>query len=93
VLQIGEARLIVVLDPCIPTEGSVVLNLPELEGTELIAANLQGNQATQSVIVPLQRVAPLTTGQTLYNVELNGLITGLLNNDDKIQCDDLVTLE
>jgi hypothetical protein len=47
-----------------------------LEGIELIAANLQGNQATQSDIVPLQKVAPLTTGQTLYNVELNGLTTG-----------------
>jgi hypothetical protein len=47
-----------------------------VEGIKLIAANLKGNQATQSVIVPLQRVAPLTPGQTLYNAELNEQTTG-----------------
>ena len=77
VLQNGEAKLILILDPCSLVEGSLVLNLPEGgEGIKLLAANLQGNQATQSVIVPLHRVAPIGTGQTLYDVDLNNLVTG-----------------
>jgi hypothetical protein len=75
-LQTGEAKLIVVLDPCFITDGTVALNLPVAEGLELIAANLQGNQATQSVIIPMQRVASLTPGQSHYNVDLNELATG-----------------
>jgi hypothetical protein len=75
-LQTGEAKLIVVLDPCFLNDGSVVLNLPEMDGIELLAANIQGNQATQSVVVPLQKVASLATGQTLYKVDLNNLTTG-----------------
>ena len=38
--------------------------------------NIQGGQTIQSVIVPIKRVAPITQGQTLYNVDLNGQITG-----------------
>jgi len=76
VMQDGGARLIAALDPCVLTDGSVVLNLPDDKGIQLIAANLQGNQATQSVILPMQRVAPITQGQTLYNVDLNEQVTG-----------------
>ena len=30
----------------------------------------------QSVVVPMQRIAPITQGQTLYTVDLSGQITG-----------------
>jgi hypothetical protein len=42
-----------------------------------VAANIQGGQTTQLVMVPMQRIAHITQGQTLYTVDLNGQITGL----------------
>jgi hypothetical protein len=53
-----------------------VLNLPDEQGIQVVAANIQGGQTTQSVVVPMQRIAPITEGQTLYTVDLNGQITG-----------------
>ena len=41
-----------------------------------MAANLQGGQTTQSAIMPMQRVAPITQGQTLYSVDLSEQVTG-----------------
>lgn len=41
-----------------------------------MAANIQGGQTTQSVVIPMQRIAPITQGQTLYTVDLSGQITG-----------------
>jgi hypothetical protein len=42
-----------------------------------VAANLQGGQTTQSAVVPMQRVSPITEGQTLYSVTLSGQMTGV----------------
>ncbi|MGI8831205.1 MAG: hypothetical protein ACR2IS_01055 [Nitrososphaeraceae archaeon] len=42
----------------------------------IVAANIQGGQTTQSMVVPMQRVAPITQCQTLYSVNLSGQITG-----------------
>ena len=75
-MQSGGARLLAAFDPCVLSDGTVVLNLPDGEGIELIAANLQGDQTTQSVVVPIQRMSPITQGQTLYIVDLAGQITG-----------------
>ena len=75
-MQNGGARILASFEPCVLTDGSVILNLPDERGLQLVAANIQGEQTTQSVIVPMQRVAPITQGQTLYNVDPNGQITG-----------------
>jgi len=75
-MQSGGARLLAAFDPCILTDGTVALNLPDGEGIELIAANLQGDQTSQSVVVPMQKMSPITQGQTLYIVDLAGQITG-----------------
>ena len=75
-MQEGGARILASLEPCILDDGSVVLNLPE-RGIALVAANIQGGQTTQSVLVPLQRIAPITQGQVLYTADLNERITGL----------------
>jgi hypothetical protein len=75
-MQNSGARILAALDPCILTDGTVILNLPDEKGIQLVAANIQGGQTTQSVVVPMQRIAPITEGQTLYNVDLNGQITG-----------------
>jgi hypothetical protein len=75
-MQSGGARILAALDPCVLTDGSVILNLPDEQGIQLVAANIQGGQTTQSVVVPMQRVAPITQGQTLYSVDLTGQITG-----------------
>jgi hypothetical protein len=61
------------------TDGSVVLNLQDEEGNQLVAPNIlpgKTTQTTQSVIVPMQRITPIAQGQTLYAVDLNGYITG-----------------
>ena len=75
-IQNGGARILAAFDPCILTDGTVVLNLPDERGIDLIAANLQGDQTTQSVVVPMQRMSPITQGQTLYIVDLAEQITG-----------------
>jgi len=58
------------------SNGSVVLNLPDEKAVVLVAANIEGGQTTQSVVVPIQRVAPATPGQSMYAVDLSGLVTG-----------------
>jgi hypothetical protein len=75
-MQSGGVRILAALDPCVLTDGTVVLNIPDEQGIQVVAANIQGGQTTQSVIVPMQRIAPITEGQTLYTVDLNGQITG-----------------
>ena len=45
-------------------------------GNPTCSSNIQGGQTTQSVVVPMQTVAPITQGQTLYTVDLNEQITG-----------------
>jgi hypothetical protein len=75
-MQSGGARLLAAFDPCIVTDGMVALNLPDEQGIELVAANLQGDQTTQLVVVPMQKMSPTTQGQTLYIVDLAEQITG-----------------
>ena len=85
-MENGGARILASFEPCVLTDGSVILNLPDEQGIQLVAANIQGGQTTQSVIVPMQRVAPITQGQTLYTVDLNGQITGTRSCNRK-SCD------
>jgi hypothetical protein len=40
-MQNGGARILVALDPCILTDGTVILNLPDEQGIQLVAANIQ----------------------------------------------------
>jgi hypothetical protein len=75
-MENGGARILAAFDPCILTDGEVVLNLPDEQGIQLVAANIVGGQTTQSVIVPMQRIAPITEGQTLYSVDLSEQVTG-----------------
>jgi hypothetical protein len=75
-MENGGARILAAFDPCVLTDGEVVLNLPDEEGIQLVAANIAGGQTTQSVITPMQRIAPITEGQTLYTVDLSRQITG-----------------
>jgi hypothetical protein len=75
-MENGGARILAAFDPCILTDGTVILNLPDEQGIQLVAANIVAGQSTQSAIVPLQRVAPITEGQTLYSAVLSEQITG-----------------
>jgi hypothetical protein len=75
-MENGGARILAAFDPCVLADGEVVLNLPDEQGIQLVAANIVGGQTTQSVIVPMQRIAPITEGQTLYTVDLSRQITG-----------------
>jgi hypothetical protein len=76
-MENGGARILAAFDPCILTDGTMILNLPDEQGIQLVAANIQGGQTTQSAIVPMQRVAPITEDQTLYSVDLNEQMTGI----------------
>jgi hypothetical protein len=75
-MENGGARILAAFDPCVLTDGEVVLNLPDEQGIQVVAANVVGGQTTQSVIAPMQRIAPITEGQTLYTVDLSRQITG-----------------
>jgi hypothetical protein len=72
----GGARILAAVQPCIITDGTVLLNLPDEQGIRLVAANIQGGQTTQSAIIPFQRIAPITQGQVLFGADLNEQITG-----------------
>ena len=65
-MESGGARILAAFEPCILTDGTVLLNLPDEEGIQLVAANIQGGQTTQSVVVPMQSVTPITQGQTFF---------------------------
>jgi hypothetical protein len=75
-MENGGARILAAFDPCVLTGGTLVLNLPDEQGIQL-AANIVAGQTTQSAAVPMQRVAPITEGQTLYSVALSEQITGI----------------
>ena len=75
-MESGGARILAAFEPCILTDGTVLLNLPDEEGIKLVAANIQGGQTTQSVVVPMQSVAPITQGQTFFAPDLNEQLTG-----------------
>jgi hypothetical protein len=57
-MQNGGARILAALDPCTLTDETVILNLPDEKGIQLVAANIQGGQTTQSVVVPMQENSP-----------------------------------
>ncbi|MGI8834949.1 MAG: hypothetical protein ACR2IS_20245, partial [Nitrososphaeraceae archaeon] len=44
IIQNGGARILASFEPCILTDGSVVLNLPDEQGIQLVAANIQAAQ-------------------------------------------------
>jgi hypothetical protein len=75
-MENGGARILAATDPCVLNDGAALLNLPDEQGIQLVAANIQGGQTTQSAIIPLQRVAPVTQGQVLFGADLNEQITG-----------------
>jgi hypothetical protein len=70
------ARILAAFDPCVLTDGTVLLNLPNEQGIQLVAANIQYGQTTQSAIIPLERTASVTQGQVLFNADLNEQVTG-----------------
>jgi len=76
-MESGGARILAAFDPCVLTGGTVILNLPDESEIQLVAANIVAGQTTQSAIVPMQRVAPITEGQTLHSVALSGQMTGI----------------
>ena len=75
-MENGGARILGAFNPCVFSDGGVLLNLPDEQGIRLVAANIQGGQTTQSAIIPMQRIAPITQGQVLFGAELNEQITG-----------------
>ena len=75
-MEYGGARILAAFDPCVLTDGTVLLNLPDERGIQLVAANIQGGQTTQSALIPLQRIAPVTQGQVLFGADLNEQVTG-----------------
>jgi hypothetical protein len=76
-MENGGARILAAFEPCVLTDGTVILNLPDEQGVQLVVANIQAGQTTQSALVPMQRVAPITEGQALYSVDLNEQMTGI----------------
>jgi hypothetical protein len=74
-MQDGGARVLSSVQPCIITDGRVLLNLPDEQGLQLVASSIQGTQTTQAII-PMQRIAPITQGQVLFGADLNEQITG-----------------
>jgi hypothetical protein len=75
-MEYGGARILAAFDPCVLTDGTVLLNLPDEQGIQLVAANIQGGQTTQSALIPLQRIAPIAQGQVLFGADLNEQVTG-----------------
>jgi hypothetical protein len=76
-METGKARILAAFDPCILTSGKVLLNLPDEKGIQLVAAKIQDGETTQSVIVPIQRLAPTAQGQAQYSIDLTEQSTGL----------------
>jgi hypothetical protein len=52
-----------IFDPCILSSGSIVLSLPDDKAIVRVAANIEGGQTTESVVVPIQRVSSVASGQ------------------------------
>jgi len=76
-MEDGEARILAAfVDPCVLNDGTVLLNLPDEQGIQLVAPNIQDGQTTQSATIPLQRIAPVTQGQVLFGADLNEQVTG-----------------
>ena len=76
-METGKAQILAAFDPCILTSGKVLLNLPDEKGIQLVASKIQDGQTTQSIIVPIQRLAPTAPGQAQYSIDLTEQSTGL----------------
>ncbi|WP_458742927.1 hypothetical protein [Candidatus Nitrosocosmicus sp. T] len=76
-MENGKARILAAFDPCVLTNGKVLLNLPDEKGIQLVGAKIQDGQTTQSAIVPIQRIAPTAPGQAQYFIDLTEQSTGL----------------
>jgi hypothetical protein len=76
-MEDGGARILAAFEPCVLTGGTVVLNLPDEQGIQLVASNIAAGQTTQSAVLPIQRVAPITEGQALYSITLSEQMTGV----------------
>jgi hypothetical protein len=76
-METGKARILAAFDPCIFTSGKVLLNLPDKKGIQLVAAKIQDGQTTQTILVPIQRIAPTAQGQAQYSIDLTEESTGL----------------
>lgn len=75
-LEQGGARILAAFNPCVIIDGTVLLILPDKPGIQLIAANIQGGRTTQSAIIPLQRIAPVTHGQVVFGADLSEQVAG-----------------
>jgi hypothetical protein len=75
-MEDSGARILAAFEPCVLTGGTVVLNLPDEQGIQLVASNIAAGQTTQSAVLPIQRVAPITEGQALYSITLSEQMTG-----------------
>ena len=76
IMEDGGARILASFDTCVITDGTVLLNLPDERGIQLVAANIQGGRTTESAIIPLQRIAPIKQGQVLFGADLDERVTG-----------------
>jgi hypothetical protein len=75
-MEAGRVRILAAFDPCVLTNGTALMNLPDEQGIQLVAVNVQAGRTVQSAIVPLQRIAPVTQGQVLFGADLNEQVTG-----------------
>jgi hypothetical protein len=75
-MEAGGARILAAFDPCVLTDGTVLLILPDEQGIQLVAANIQAGHTTQSAIIPLQKIAPVTQEQVLFGADLSEQVTG-----------------
>jgi hypothetical protein len=75
-MEAGRARILAAFDPCVLTNGTALMNLPDEQGIQLVAANVQAGYTVQSAIVPLKRIVPVTQGQVLFGADLNEQVTG-----------------
>ena len=46
-MENNGVRLLAAFDRCVLIDGTVLLNLPDEQGIEFVAANIQGGQETQ----------------------------------------------
>ncbi len=73
----GGMRVIATLSPCHLVDGTVLLNLPN-DRVQVVVAHLQGGQASNAVVVNKQRLSGLADGHSLYSVNLNEVMSGVI---------------
>ena len=63
-------------DPCRLVGGNAILNLPNVNGLELVAMHREGQQTTQAAILEPQKIQDLANGQALYTISFTGTSSG-----------------